>query len=84
MVLLENSTIPSKKKDLIPRLFKLFHKIEANKTLTNSIYKAIFMLIPNPQKTQQRKRTSDQFNLKISLQNHSIKFSKNKSKHTSK
>jgi hypothetical protein len=38
----------------------------------------------NHTKTQQRKRSLDHFSLLISMQKYSIKFSKNKSKSTSK
>ena len=51
------------KEDLIPTLLKLFHKIETEGTLPNSFYEATITLIPNHTKTQQRKRTSDQFPL---------------------
>jgi hypothetical protein len=44
------------KEDIIPILFKLFHKIEREGTL---LYEAIVTLIPIS-KTQERKRTSDQ------------------------
>ena len=49
------------KEDLIPVLHKLFHKIEVEGSLPNSFYEATITLIPKPTKTQQRKRTSDQF-----------------------
>jgi hypothetical protein len=42
-------------KDLIPILFKLFHKIETEGTLPNSIYEATIMLISKPHKDQTRK-----------------------------
>ena len=48
------------KKDLIPTLLKLFHKIETEGTLQSSFYEATIILISKPHK---RKRTSDQFPL---------------------
>jgi hypothetical protein len=64
-------------------LLKLFHKIETEGTLNISFYKATITLIPKPHKTLQRKRTSDQFPLWLSMQKFSIKFSQTESKNTS-
>jgi hypothetical protein len=50
------------KENLIPILFKLFHKIETEGTLLNSFYEATITLITKPHK-EPRKRTSDQFPL---------------------
>jgi hypothetical protein len=38
------------KKELIPTLLNLFHKIEREGILTNSFYEASFTLIPKPDK----------------------------------
>ena len=52
------------KEDLIRICLKLLYKVETEGTLPNSVYEATVTLVPKPQKkTQQRKRTSDQFPL---------------------
>jgi hypothetical protein len=51
------------KKDLIPVLHKLFHKIEEEGTLPNSFYEATITLIPKPQKDPTKIENSDQFSL---------------------
>ena len=51
------------KEDLILIQLKLFHKIVTEGTLPSLFYEAIITLILKPHKTQQRKRTSDQFSL---------------------
>jgi hypothetical protein len=67
------------KEDLIPVLFKLFHKIDTERTLPNSFYEGTILWYLNHTKTQQRKRTSDQFPLSISKQKYPTKFSQTKS-----
>ena len=47
-------------KELMPILHKLFHTIEAEGTLPNSIYEARDSLTPKPHKTQLRKRITGQ------------------------
>jgi hypothetical protein len=43
------------KEDLIPILFKLFHKIETKSTLLNSFYEDTITLIPKPHKDPKQK-----------------------------
>jgi hypothetical protein len=38
------------KEDMIPNFLKLFHKIETERTLSNSSYEVTITLIPKPQK----------------------------------
>jgi hypothetical protein len=52
------------KEDLILILFKQFHKIKTEVTLPSLFYEATGTLIPKS-KTHERKRTSDQFPLRI-------------------
>jgi hypothetical protein len=87
------------KEDLIPKFFKLFNKTETGGTLCILFYEAtIYMCVcvgvcvwlylhhkkQNNKKTQQRKRTSDQFPLRISIRKYSMEFSQTESKNTSK
>jgi hypothetical protein len=47
------------KEDLILILFKLFHKMETERTLCNTFYDVTITLIPKPHKDPTKKRTSD-------------------------
>jgi hypothetical protein len=48
------------KEELIPTLFKLFHKIEREGKLPNSFYEASITLIPNPDKDTSKKENYSQ------------------------
>ena len=49
------------KEELTPFLHRLFKKIQTDGRLPNSFYEASIILIPKPDKTHQRKKTSDQY-----------------------
>jgi hypothetical protein len=51
------------KEDLIPVLFKLFHKIETEGTLPNSFYEATITIIPKPHKDPTKKENFRQISL---------------------
>jgi hypothetical protein len=48
------------KEDIIPTLFKIFHKIETEGTLPNSFYEATIMLTHKLHKDPTKKGTLDQ------------------------
>ena len=72
------------KEDLIAILFNLFHKIETKGTLPNLFYEATVMLIPKPHKYPTKKENVKPISLMNINKKYSIKFSKTKSKNTSK
>ena len=49
------------KEELTPILHRLFQKIQEDRRLPSSFYEASIILIPKPDKTQQRKKTSGQY-----------------------
>ena len=49
------------RENLMSILLKLFPKIAEEGTLPNSFYKATIALIPKPDKTTQRKKTTSQY-----------------------
>ena len=51
------------KEDIIPILFKLYHKIETEGTLLNLFKDATIMLIPEPHSDHTKNRISDKFPL---------------------
>ena len=71
------------KEDIIPILFKLFHKIEIKGNLLNSIYEATITPIPEPNKDAQKKENFRQITV-ILMQKYSIKFYQTKSQNPSK
>ena len=72
------------KEDLIPILFKLFHKIETEGTLHNSFYEATITLIPKPYKDPTKKENFRPISLMNINAKYSIKFYQNESKNPSK
>jgi hypothetical protein len=82
MGLVQHSIRPSKK-DLIPVVLKLFHKIETEGTLPNSFYEATITLISKPQKDPTKIENFRPISL-MNIDAKIIKFSLTKFKNTSK
>ena len=72
------------KEDIILILFKLFHKIETEGTLSNSLYQVAIMLIPKQHKDQTKKENFRPISLIIIHAKILIKFLPIESKNTSK
>jgi hypothetical protein len=72
------------KENLIPILFKLFHKIEIKGTLPNSYYEATITLIHKPQKNPTKNENFITISLKNINAKYSIKFLQTESKNTTK
>jgi hypothetical protein len=83
MRLVQNSIRPSKK-NLIPILFKLFHKIETEGTLSKLFYEVTIMLISKPHKDPTKKHNFRPIFLMNTNVKILIKFSQTESKNTSK
>ena len=71
-------------KDLTPILFKLFHKIETERTLPNSFYEATITLKLKPHKDPTKKVDFRPISLININAKHSIKLLPTESKNTSK
>jgi hypothetical protein len=72
------------KEHLIPKLLKIFHKIETEGILPNSFYEATVSLIPKPPKDPTKKEYYRPNSLMKLMQKYSIIFSQIKFKNTSK
>ena len=68
MGLEQMSIIPSKE-DLLPILFKLFHKIETEGTLPNSFFEATVLFIPKPHKDPTKKELQTNFSYEYKYNN---------------